>query len=110
MNFRTSLPVKPVSIHQIDYNANILLLGSCFAENIGSKLDYFRFENLMNPFGILFHPKAIENLISKSINQYEYTQEDIFFHNEQWHCFEAHSDLSAPSKENLLEELINGSK
>ncbi|MDT0553408.1 GSCFA domain-containing protein [Urechidicola vernalis] len=105
MNFRTSLPVKPVSIHQIDYNANILLLGSCFAENIGSKLDYFRFENLMNPFGILFHPKAIENLITKSINQYEYTQEDIFFHNEQWHCFEAHSDLSAPSKENLLEEL-----
>ncbi|OIQ41325.1 MAG: GSCFA domain-containing protein [Bacteroidetes bacterium MedPE-SWsnd-G1] len=106
MNFRTSLPVKPVSsIIQLDYNANILMLGSCFAENIGSKLDYFRFENLMNPFGILFHPKAIENLISKSINQYEYTQEDIFFHNEQWHCFEAHSDLSAPSKENLLEEL-----
>lgn len=105
MNFRTQLPVKPVSLHQIDYKSNILMLGSCFTENIGSKLNYFRFKNLINPFGILFHPKAIESLITKSINQYVYSEDDIFFYNERWHCFEAHSDLSAVSKEELLTSL-----
>jgi lysophospholipase L1-like esterase len=82
-----------------------LLLGSCFVENIGKKLDYFKFQNLQNPFGILFHQLAIETLITNAINEKEYTEEDIFFHNEQWHCCDAHSKLSASSKEELLHNL-----
>jgi hypothetical protein len=80
-------------------------LGSCFAKNIGAKLNYFKFQNTVNPFGILFHPKAIENLILNAINEKKYTEENIFFQNEQWHCFEAHSSLSNPSKEILLQRL-----
>ena len=79
--------------------------GSCFVENIGKKLDYFKFQNLQNPFGILFHQLAIETLITNAINEKEYTEEDIFFHNEQWHCCDAHSKLSASSKEELLHNL-----
>ena len=42
----------------IDYNSSILLLGSCFAEDIGEKLEYYKLKNLSNPLGILFHPLA----------------------------------------------------
>lgn len=104
MNFRTQLPQFKV-YNQIDYNSKLLLIGSCFTENIGSKLEYFKFQNTINPFGILFHPKAIENLITNSINQKEYTEDDLIFHNERWHCFEAHSELSDSSKEVLLNKL-----
>lgn len=104
MKLQTNIPLKP-SKNQIDYQSQLLILGSCFAENIGEKLDYFKFQTLQNPFGILFHPIAIENLISKAVKRETYSEEDIFFLNERWHCFDVHSDLSNPSKENLLEKL-----
>jgi len=105
MQFRTQIPFKKQEHNLIDYNSTILMLGSCFTENMGDKLDYFKFSTTMNPFGILFHPRAIENLLLNAINKKEYIEENIFFQNEQWHCFEAHSSLSNPSKEVLLGHL-----
>ncbi|WP_372753549.1 GSCFA domain-containing protein [Mariniflexile sp.] len=102
MNLQTKIPLAKQSNNLIDYNTNALLIGSCFVENMGSKLSYFKFQNLQNPFGILFQPKAIEVLISKAIHQKRYLETDVFFHNERWHCFEAHSKLSALTKEKLL--------
>ncbi|MFT5214994.1 MAG: hypothetical protein ACI83H_000100 [Glaciecola sp.] len=105
MKLQTKIPLQPQQHNQLVYNSNVLLLGSCFVENIGKKLDYFKFQNLQNPFGILFHQLAIETLITNAINEKEYTEEDIFFHNGQWHCYDAHSKLSASSKEELLHNL-----
>lgn len=105
MDLQTKISLKPEANNQIDYNSIILLLGSCFIENIGGKLDYFKFQNTINPFGILFHPKAIETLITNAINEKLFTDKDIFFHNECWHCFEAHSKISNTSKEKLLYDL-----
>ncbi|MFK7811121.1 MAG: GSCFA domain-containing protein [Maribacter sp.] len=104
MKLQTNITLKPAQ-NQIDYQSQILILGSCFAENIGSKLQYFKFQTLQNPFGILFHPFAIEKLISKAIQKETYSEDEIFFLNERWHCFDAHSDLSDPSKEKLLGRL-----
>lgn len=94
--------------NQIDFQSQLLILGSCFTENIGSKLGYFKFQSLQNPFGILFHPLAIEKLISKAVQNEPYAEEDVFYLNERWHCFDAHSDLSDPSSEKLLEKLNHG--
>ncbi|WP_047416481.1 GSCFA domain-containing protein [Cellulophaga sp. Hel_I_12] len=107
MKLQTQIPLAKAH-HQIDYNSQLLLLGSCFVEHIGDKLHYFKFQSVQNPFGILFHPVAIENLISRAVKQQKYTEEDIFFLNERWHCFEAHSDLSSSSKEQLLLHLNQG--
>lgn len=83
----------------------MFLLGSCFSENIGEKFNYYKFKSSQNPFGILFHPKAIETFVTNAINQKEYTEDDVFFLNERWHCFDAHSQLSNTSKEELLTNL-----
>lgn len=107
MQFRTQIAQKPQQHNLINYNSKIVLFGSCFAENIGDKLDFFKFRNLVNPFGILFHPKAIENLILKAINVNVYADNDVFFHNERWHSFEAHSALSTTTKEEILTSLNN---
>ena len=109
MKLQTQVPLQTAH-GQVDYLSQLFLLGSCFVENIGKKLDYYKFRSLQNPFGILFHPKAIENLLSKSIQVFNYTEEDVFYHNERWHCFDAHSDLSDVSKEELLRKLNDGLK
>lgn len=105
MNLQTKIPLKPNTNNQIDYNSKLVLLGSCFSENIGKKFEYFKFQKLQNPFGILFHPLAIETLITNAINKKTYTDKDVFFYNERWHCYEAHSQMSNVSKDDLLHDL-----
>lgn len=104
MKLTTAVPINPGE-PKTDHNSRLFLAGSCFVENIGEKLDYYQLPNFRNPFGILYHPVAIENLIVKAAKNYSYSSEDIFFHNERWHCFEAHSALSDPSKKVFLERL-----
>ena len=105
MNLQTKIPLEKQSNNLINYKSNILLLGSCFSENIGKKLDYFKFQNIQNPFGILFHPKAIETLITNAIVNKKYSEVDVFLNNEGWHCFDAHSKLSDTLKEDLILKL-----
>ena len=109
MKFRTELQVSPQD-NPISYNSKIFLLGSCFVENIGEKLEYFKFQNYRNPFGILYHPTALENFLRKVVEDYTYTQDDLFFHNERWHCFDAHSDLSDVDAQVLIKNLNDNLK
>lgn len=104
MKLQTVVPLLSEK-KRLDYQSALFLLGSCFVENIGEKLKYFKFQTLQNPFGILFHPIAIENLIIRAIEEKDYSDADVFYHNERWHCFDSHSDLSDPSKEILLSNL-----
>ena len=104
MQFRTKIAI-PKSNNPIDYNSKIVSLGSCFAENMAEKLAYFKFQNTCNPFGIIFNPVSIEKIIYRTLNQFFYSEKDIFFHNERWHCYEVHSDFSSFDKEELLENL-----
>jgi len=104
MHFTTKVPI-PKSYHTIDYHSKIVSLGSCFAVNIAEKFNYYKFQNTVNPFGILFHPLAIQESIRRAVEQDFFTESDLFFHNERWHCFEVHSDLSAIHKEDLLKSL-----
>lgn len=104
MELITKIPV-PKSNHPIDYHSRIVSFGSCFVENMGGKFEYYKFQNITNPFGILFHPLAIEKLISFALSEKKFTAKDVFFHNERWHCFDVHSDLSHHDKEGLLHSL-----
>ncbi len=104
MNFTTPIPI-PKHSNTIDYNSKIVLLGSCFAENMGEKFEYFKFKNGVNPFGIIFNPVSIEKLIDRTVNQEFFTEKDVFFHNEKWQCFEVHSQLSNENKDKLIDNL-----
>lgn len=104
MQFRTQFPILK-SNNPIDYNSRILSMGSCFAENMASKFDYFKFQNETNPFGIIFNPVSIEKLFSRVCSEDLFTEKDVFFYNERWHSFEVHSDLSNSDRQELLESL-----
>ncbi|WP_250434655.1 GSCFA domain-containing protein [Hanstruepera flava] len=105
MNLQTKISLQAEEYNPIGYKSKVVLLGSCFVENIGEKLDYYKYQAFRNPFGILFHPLAIEKLVLNAINGKVYSESDIFYHNEQWHCFDAHSKLSTSSNDELLKAL-----
>ena len=107
--FRTAIQLSklPAAEHRIDYQSKILLIGSCFAENIGHKLNYFKFDALTNPYGVLFHPAAINRLVTDCLTEKEYTKEDLVFHNEKWHSFNHHSDFSNKNASDLITTLNN---
>ena len=107
MQLSTTIKLKPQQ-SQINYDSKVVLLGSCFAENIGKQFDYFQFRNLCNPFGVLFHSKAIETLLWMAVQREQYSEGDLFFHNESWHCFDAHSVMSDPDKNRVISGLNEG--
>lgn len=82
-----------------------MLFGSCFAENMGKKFDYFKFQATTNPFGIIFNAVSLEKLIRRAVENRTFTENDIFFHNDLWHCYEVHSELSNSDKDAFLESL-----
>jgi len=104
MKFTTPVPVDSYE-HPLDYASSILSLGSCFAENMGNKCDYFKFQNTVNPFGIIFNPVAVEKLVRRALENEPFEETDLFFHNDTWQCYEVHSELSHPDKETYLHML-----
>ena len=102
MDFRTIVPISKAT-ESITYYTSIVSLGSCFAVNMAQKFAYYKFPITVNPFGVLFHPLAIENILQHTIENSRYTAEDFFLHNELWHSFDFHSDMSQPSLKEAIQ-------
>lgn len=58
----TSVDIKP-SGSKIGYNDKILLLGSCFADNIGEKFTEHYFQATINPYGTLYNPASMARAV-----------------------------------------------
>ncbi|MEK6450152.1 MULTISPECIES: GSCFA domain-containing protein [unclassified Myroides] len=104
MKFSTVVPIKSVK-KPITYNDKIVSLGSCFAVNMSEKFKSFQFQSIVNPFGILFHPIAIERILEYASNGYKFTEDDVFCHNEVWSSFIAHSDMNELEQEDIITKL-----
>jgi hypothetical protein len=104
MKFSTQVPIARQQA-LIDYSSAIFSIGSCFAENMAEKFSHFQFRSSVNPFGILFHPLAIEKFMGFVQEKKVFSEKDIFFHNERWHHFDAHSAISSADKEAVLQNL-----
>jgi len=103
-SFRTLIKAKkqePV----IDYNSKILLIGSCFTEHVSKKLDYYKFNTLTNPFGILFNSSAIKIAIQQIVENRLYTKTNLVQHNDLWHSFNHHSQFSSPNYKKTLKNI-----
>jgi len=101
MNFHLEFTPRPFST-TIHHHQNLLLIGSCFTENIGTKLKQHKFSVLENPNGILFNPISISKSIHSYILNKQYSQVDLFYQNECWNSWEHHSRFSHPDMEQCL--------
>jgi len=101
MNFHLEFTPRPFDI-KINHQHNLLLIGSCFTEQIGIKLANHKFSVLDNPNGILFNPVSITSSVSSYINNKQFSESDLFYQNECWNSWEHHSRFSNPDKEKCL--------
>jgi hypothetical protein len=103
MNFNLNY-TPPPSLLRISHNDKILLIGSCFAENIGEKLRHSKFDCLVNPNGILFNPISISKALHSYIHPEKY-QLNTGNNNGLYFSYDHHGDLSDPDKEQLTAKI-----
>lgn len=100
MQLTTIVPIQQAAF-PIDYQSRVVMLGSCFAENIGAKLVDNGFHVVINPFGIIFNSSSLKILIERSVNGISFTENDVTEH----FCYLAHSSLNSHDKEELISNL-----
>ena len=61
---------------RISYEDNIFVLGSCFADSVGSKLANAGFNVCVNPFGTLYNPLSISKAIKRLGDGNPFTEDD----------------------------------
>lgn len=99
MKLYTSIDIAP-SEKKIGYDDKILLLGSCFADNIGAKFGEHYFQATINPYGTLYNPASIARSITDS--QYPIPNSQIIHHNGLWHSMMHHGAFSGVDKMKVM--------
>ncbi len=107
--FRT--PVVPqISPRKIVLNDRLFLIGSCFTENVGNKLSENKFDNLSNPFGVIYNPVSIFRLMEDALLEKPAREDLIIINQGVYRHYNFHSDISALDKEDLLSQIGEANK
>lgn len=105
MEFRT--PVFPLKLKGlIEHDKPVIMLGSCFADNIGNRMREDLFDVEVNPFGTLYNPASIYSSFNDIIECRQYNAGDLFFYEGRYHSFSHHSRFSGTDVD-LVTEKIN---
>lgn len=129
MNLFTKIDI-PAADWQIDYASQLAFFGSCFADNISAQFASRKFKVLANPFGTVYNPLSIAAQIKAIANKKIFGGQEIFqdmrpisekewfetldkpknrskHSDAPWHCWDAHSSLSAATREECIAKLDN---
>lgn len=93
------------SKEKISYNQKILLIGSCFTEEIGTHFKNLKFDVLQNPNGILYDSRSITYALTSYIGNKQYNEQDLFLQDEIWHSWQHHSAFSGINKNEVLDKI-----
>jgi hypothetical protein len=103
-SFRTTVNiVKPG--FQLDYQSNILFMGSCFASNMGQLMAERKFNTEVNPFGACYNPASILACLQILYQRKELSLADLGFNNGLYYSFFHHSDFSNANAEVCLNNI-----
>lgn len=102
--FRTEVEV-PEFKKKMGYRRQSLMIGSCFAENIGDYLHERCLPIQLNPFGILYNPLSIANCLKLVINRKIFQEDDLFNYKGIFHSFSHHSRFSGGDPALMLAQM-----
>jgi len=95
----------PKSSVDISFHDLSMLIGSCFAENIGHHFIENKFQIDLNPFGVLYNPESIYLSIRRLVENRVFDADELFFHEGVYHSFSHHSSFSDISQEACLQKI-----
>lgn len=105
MKLITEVQIPDYPFH-LDYDSPILMLGSCFAEEIGRMLFKNLFPVSVNPFGVTYNPGSVLKGLQALIGKDAYVEDDLDEFKGMWFSFDHYTRFSDPDK-NLVLERIN---
>lgn len=104
--FRTKVSLSPEE-NKIQHDDSIMLLGSCFAQNIQSYLQFRKFHTTYSPHGILFDPISIARALSQYM-EFPFKISDSFVnHSERSFHYQFHSAVNDFNKDQLMTKIEN---
>lgn len=104
MEFRTQVKPEKASF-SFSHTTPIVLMGSCFAENMGSRLSDYFFPVDMNPFGTLYNPASVAAGLRMLMGNVRLQRSDLFEQEGVFHSFTHHSRFSDASEEVCLQKI-----
>ena len=105
MKLQTPVADEPCKVG-ISYEDKIMMLGSCFTDNIGKQLVDYGFDVCVNPFGTLYNPVSILRSVERLISGTPFIAEDcvqIGAGDSRWCSFSHHTSFARASREEFLE-------
>jgi hypothetical protein len=90
---------------QTGYSQKCIFMGSCFTENIGTRMEKLKYDVDINPFGILYNPFSVSNGLRILLQQKEFKSEDLIFADGLWHSFSHHGRFSSADENEALEQI-----
>jgi hypothetical protein len=95
-----SIPEYPF---RLDHHSPVLMMGSCFTENIGRLLERSRFPLSINPFGVTYNPVSVHRQLEALMDKKQYRDEDLDQHGGLWFSFDHYTGFSSPDREACLQ-------
>jgi len=103
----TIVTVQPY-FPKISYKDPLVMVGSCFAENMEEKLRSYKYNVLSNPFGILYNTSSIAKSFKRIANKQYYVPEELVYHDGLFHSLDHHGSYSG-NDQDLMVKKINES-
>ena len=97
MKLQTIVDINP-SLWQIGYEDRILLLGSCFADEMGKQMLRRGLPVVSNPFGTLYNPLSIAQAVNYN-SQSSIFNSQLIEHGGLWHSMAHHGSFSRATKD-----------
>jgi hypothetical protein len=102
--FRTELTIAPQE-RLLPRTARVLTVGSCFADSIGERLQLNKVNTLVNPFGTVFQPLALAQLLRAAAGEEQDWQQHVVEARGRWQSYDFHSTIGAESPVELLQTI-----
>ncbi|UZR94073.1 GSCFA domain-containing protein [Chondrinema litorale] len=99
-SFRTEISLHPPT-KQISLKDKILTIGSCFSDNIGNLLQRYKFDTLVNPFGVIFNPISSLHLLQHAYMRHTLSNEKIIQNQGMFYHYDLHSEITSAEKDSL---------
>ncbi|RMG81283.1 MAG: GSCFA family protein, partial [Bacteroidetes bacterium] len=101
LKFRTEIPEWEFPC-EINHQTPLFFIGSCFADNISGKLQFYKFPVISNPFGTLYNPASVFNVL-KAIETKSVPENLLLHKNELWLHYYFHSSVKNTSKTDFIQ-------
>jgi hypothetical protein len=102
MKFRTEIEAKSGK-YEIDYNSPVMLIGSCFASEIGTYFSNAKMDVMVNPFGMLYNPASVAHGIKLITEGRHFTKDDLHYFNNKYLSFYHGTGFSSPDRQKALD-------